>query len=179
MVEERIHTINLRKTYLKVPRYKRAQKAIRAIREYVKKHSKNDNVKIGKYLNLLMWSHGRKNPPVRVKVKFIYDKEKIKDKDVDFVKVELIDAPEEVKKEEPKKKGLLGKVGDLKSKKEEKPKEEKTEEDKKEEEKKEKKEVLTHKEVKLKHQKIKQAIPDKGAAKSLKQTKVIGTTGKK
>jgi len=38
MAEEIIHVIPLRKEWLKVPRWKRTKKAIRAVREYLIKH---------------------------------------------------------------------------------------------------------------------------------------------
>jgi len=99
--KEMIYNVPLRKELLKVPRYKRTQKAVRAMREFVAKHSKMDNVKIGKYLNLKLWEHGRKNPPTKLTVKVIKDK--------DFATVELPDAPIEEKPEEEKK-GLIGKL---------------------------------------------------------------------
>ena len=94
---------------------------------------KNENVKIGKHLNLEMWKHGRKNPPARIKVKAVLEKIKEKDHEIEFVIVELPHVKIELPKKEKKKK--------------EKPKEEvietKAEEHKSEEEQ-EKKEVLQH-----------------------------------
>ncbi|MBL7148025.1 MAG: 50S ribosomal protein L31e [Nanoarchaeota archaeon] len=113
MVLERIYTIPLRKEFLKAPKYKRTKRAITAIRAFTVRHMKCDNVKIGKYLNLEMWKHGRKNPPPRIQVKAIKDKKKINDKEVEFVKVELVNAPEEKKVEKKKKslkESLLGKA---------------------------------------------------------------------
>ena len=75
---ERLYTIPLRKEFSKAPNYKRTSRAIKAIRDFIKRHMKNENVKIGKHLNLEMWKHGRKNPPARIKVKAVL--EKIKDK---------------------------------------------------------------------------------------------------
>jgi len=117
--KETIYNVPLRRECLKVPRYKRAQKAVIAMREFVAKHSKTDKVKIGKYLNLKLWEHGRQNPPSKITVKIIKDK--------DFVTVELPNAPIEEKPEE-KKKGLIGKLKEKVTGKEEikveKPKEE-------------------------------------------------------
>lgn|SRR3989338_1092960 len=98
MAEERIYTIPLRKEFLKAPRYKRTAKAAKALREFLIKHMKSENVKIGKYLNKEIWKHGAKNPPGKVQVKVT--------KDDDLVKAELINAPvdKEVKgKKEDKK----------------------------------------------------------------------------
>ena len=55
---EKIYNIPLRKEFRKGPKYKRANKAIRAIRSFLKKHVKQD-VKIGKYLNHKILEHGR------------------------------------------------------------------------------------------------------------------------
>ena len=67
---KRTLTINIRKEILKVPRYKRAKKAVTAVREFLQQHMKaaEENVKIGKYLNLKIWEHGIKNPLTRITV---------------------------------------------------------------------------------------------------------------
>ncbi|HLD97355.1 MAG TPA: 50S ribosomal protein L31e [Candidatus Nanoarchaeia archaeon] len=67
---ERTITINLRKEIQKAPPYKRAKKAITAIREHLQQHMKasRENVKIGKYLNLKIWEHGIKRPAHRITV---------------------------------------------------------------------------------------------------------------
>ncbi|MEM4246987.1 MAG: 50S ribosomal protein L31e [Candidatus Woesearchaeota archaeon] len=98
-ITERTYIIPLRKEWLKTVKYKRAKKAVRAIREFLMRHMKVDkmeNIKIGKYLNLILWSHGIKNPPSRVKVNVVKDEKGI-------VSVEMVGAPKEEKKEEQKK----------------------------------------------------------------------------
>jgi len=202
MILERIYTIPLRKSFMKAPRYKRTKRAINAIKAFSIRHMKCDNVKIGKYLNLEMWKHGRKKPPCRIQVKMIKDKKKIKDKEIEFVKVDLINAPVE-KKEEIKKKGLKEKLAEKSAKKEEnkieeekkeilehktpkkvkperefsKDKSAKKEENKIEEE---KKEILEHKTPK-KVKPEKEFSKDKSAIKSegFKKSKIIGRTSKK
>lgn len=165
MALERIYTIPLRKEFQKAPKYKRTKRAINAIKTFSLKHMKADVVKIGKYLNLEMWKHGRKNPPPRIQVKMIKDKEN----DVEVVKVELVNAPVE-KKVEVKKKSMKEKLVDKVSDK----KEEKTEEEK------EKKDVLEHKKAK-EPAKTKDATKDKAIIKSegFKKSKIIGRTSKK
>src|SRR3990167_8587004 len=79
MALERIYTIPLRKEFSRAPNYKRTKRSVRTIREFLQKHMKCDNVKLGKYLNLELWKNGRKNPPPRIQVKAIKDKIKIKD----------------------------------------------------------------------------------------------------
>ena len=91
IVLERVYNIPLRRSWLKVPRYKRGRKAMRAIREFLEKHMKSEDVKIGKYLNLFVAKHGIRNPPHMVKVTVTKD-------DKGLVKAELLGAPKEEKK---------------------------------------------------------------------------------
>jgi large subunit ribosomal protein L31e len=74
---ERTYNIPLRRDWLHVPKYKRAKKAIRAIREFLSQHMKvpEKEVKIGKAMNDYVWDHGMKNPPHHVKVIVIKDKD--------------------------------------------------------------------------------------------------------
>lgn len=64
---ERTYVIPLRKAYY-VPRGKRVNKAVRIIRDFVKRHLHVDNVKIGPELNHFLWSRNREKPPRKVKV---------------------------------------------------------------------------------------------------------------
>jgi len=93
---EREYVIPLRREFQKAPRYKKASKSIRAIKEFIKKHMKTEKVVLGKYLNEEIWKNGPKNPPSKVSVKAI--------KEEDKVKVELLGAPEEIKEEVKEKK---------------------------------------------------------------------------
>lgn len=98
--EERTYNIPLRREFLKVPRYKRSKKAVSAVRKFLSKHMKSDNVKVGKYLNLKIWERGIKNPPHHVKVTAKKDED-------GTVFAELAGAPaekKETKKEEAKEK---------------------------------------------------------------------------
>lgn len=67
---ERTLTINIRKAVIKVPRYKRAKKAVTAVREHLRQHMKAaaESIRIGKYLNLKLWEHGIKNPIHKITV---------------------------------------------------------------------------------------------------------------
>ncbi len=94
MAEEKIFTIPLRRKFIIHPKYRRLKAAVRATRDFLVKNLKTDKIKLGKYLNLKLHEHGRKNPPHEIKVKVW--------KDADFYKAELIDAPIEVTKEEKK-----------------------------------------------------------------------------
>jgi len=106
MADEKLFTINLRREFIKAPTYKKAKKSIKAIREYIQKHMKVENVKIGKHLNDKIWERGSKNPPAKVQVKVLKEK--------DSVKVELVGFDFEVIKKRKKKvetgKGIGGKL---------------------------------------------------------------------
>src|SRR3989344_6254936 len=65
---ERTFTIPLRKEWLKAPKYKRAKRTISAVRDFLARHMKPVELKLGKYLNLEVWKHGIKNPPSRIRV---------------------------------------------------------------------------------------------------------------
>lgn len=98
-VLERTYTIPLRKETLKVPPFRKANKAVKTIKEFISKHMKSQNVALGKYLNLNIWHHGAKNPPHHVKVNVAKD-------DKGKVIAELFGAQKEEPKIEEKKKEL-------------------------------------------------------------------------
>lgn len=54
-----------------MPRPKRANKAIRLIREYVSRHLRVSNVKISNRVNEEVWKRNREKPPRRIKVKIV------------------------------------------------------------------------------------------------------------
>lgn len=150
ITEKKTYIIPFRKAWFKVPKYRRAVKSIRAIKEFIKKHTKETDIRIGKYLNLEVWSRGRKNPPHKVHVNAIpveiTDKKK---KVTRHIKVELVGAPEEkIEEKKEEKKETLEKVVEKEEKKETKEKEETPKEEKKKEIKKPKKEEEKPKEKK-------------------------------
>lgn len=109
---ERTYTIPLRREWLKAPKYKRAKRAVSAIRSFlcrhmkVEKHTATKNVKLGPQLNLELWKHGIKNPPPRVKVNVSKD-------DKGVVRAELFGAPKfEEKVAVEEKKGVLAKAAE-------------------------------------------------------------------
>lgn len=122
---KRVYNIPLRKEWLHAPRHKRARKAIRAIKEFLIKHMKSKDVKLGKELNLKVWERGIKSPPHHVLVNVTKDSEglvkaelvgfeygAVKEKKVKQKKTETKkEAPkEEVKKETKKVVAKLKKV---------------------------------------------------------------------
>lgn len=167
-MEERIYTIPLRKEFMKAPSYRKTKRALKAVKEFLIKHMKAEEVKIGKYLNLELWKHGRKNPPPRIKIKAIKDIIKIKDKDIIVVKAELINAPVEViEKQEEKKTKEKIEVKETELEK----KIEKLEE--------EKKEVLEHEKLEHRERNAKSFIDKTKPTQKEKRSGVIGSTGKK
>ena len=83
---ERLLTIRLYPRILSAPKWKRAKKAVKVLRELVTKYVKNiedpksgEKIRIKKpfvwishELNELIWSRGAKNPPRRVRVRVLY-----------------------------------------------------------------------------------------------------------
>ncbi|MBU0929852.1 MAG: 50S ribosomal protein L31e [Nanoarchaeota archaeon] len=96
--KERIHVIPLRRAFLKAPNYKRTKRAVNEIRNFICRHMKVEDVRIGSKLNDYLWINGNKNPPSKVKIKT----RKIED----YAQVELVDHPffEKKEKEEKNKK---------------------------------------------------------------------------
>ena len=86
--------IPLRSKFIKTPKYRRAPKAIRAIKEFLVRHMKVydrdlKKIKIDKYLNEFIWTRGIKNPPAKIKI--------IAVKEGEFIRVELVELSEHLK----------------------------------------------------------------------------------
>ncbi|OYT41181.1 hypothetical protein B6U80_01945 [Candidatus Pacearchaeota archaeon ex4484_26] len=99
--EEKIYIIPLRREWEKVPRYKRAKKAVKAIKEFLVRHMKIYDrdlrkIKIGRWLNMHVWQRGIKKPPIKVKIKAV--------KEGEIIRAELAELPKKALKEEAKKK---------------------------------------------------------------------------
>ena len=62
-VLERIYNVPLRKEYQKAPRWKRTEKAVVGLRQFLGKHMESENVLLNTPLNNHLWKHGIKNPP--------------------------------------------------------------------------------------------------------------------
>ena len=68
---ERTYNIPLRTEFLKVPKYKRTNKAVRAVRNFLIKHMKCEKIVLGQFINKELWKHGIKNPPHHLKVNVV------------------------------------------------------------------------------------------------------------
>ncbi len=116
MAEARTYNVPLRKGFLNKPRHKRAKRAVTVLREFLKRHMKAEDVRIGQHLNRYLWSRGMRNPPHHVSVTVF--------KEGGVAKAELeghpyTEAVRPVEKEEEKT-GLAAKLGEkIKGKKEE------------------------------------------------------------
>jgi large subunit ribosomal protein L31e len=124
---EREYIVPLRREWLKVPKYRRSSRAVKALKKFIARHMKlydSDlrKVKIDQVLNNELRFRGMKKPPAKIKVRAR--------KFDDIIRVELVEIPAHVKfkklKEEKKKAEIEKKVKEKEEKKEE--KEEKKEE---------------------------------------------------
>lgn len=95
VVLERVYTVPLRRFWLYTPKYRRAKRAVNALKDFMMKHMKATEVKIGKYANQEIWKRGIKSPPHHIKVEAKKD-------DKGIVMVELVGAPTEKPKKEKK-----------------------------------------------------------------------------
>ncbi|MFH1249150.1 MAG: 50S ribosomal protein L31e [archaeon] len=108
---EREYIINLREEIQKVPRYRKAEKAVKAVREFLIRHMKvydNDpkKIKLSKWLNEYLWKRGIRNPPTRIKIKAI----KYEDGMVEAELMELSKKAEIEKKKEQERKEEAEKI---------------------------------------------------------------------
>lgn len=91
---EREYIIPLRTKWKHVARYKKTNRAVKAVKEFIARHMKIrdrdlDKIKIDKILNEFMWARGIKNPPSKIKVKAV--------KEDGIVNVHLAEIPKDLK----------------------------------------------------------------------------------
>ena len=65
---ERVYTINLGKVLLS-PNNQRAKRAINMVKEFARRHMKNDQIKLEEDLSHQIWQRGIKHPPRKIRVK--------------------------------------------------------------------------------------------------------------
>jgi len=109
---ERTYNVPLRRKFVRSPKYKRSKRAVTILKEFIAKHMKAEEVKIGRNLNEFLWKNGIQNPPHHVKVQLVKD-------DKGVVRAELFgkkyeeptnEDREKAAKEKPKSKKLTEKV---------------------------------------------------------------------
>ncbi|RMD67510.1 50S ribosomal protein L31e [Candidatus Pacearchaeota archaeon] len=88
------YVIPLRREWRKVANYRRAGRAIKAIKKFVARHAKVperdlEKVKIDSSLNEEIWFRGRRHPPAKIKVRV--------ERDGDVWRVYLAEEPAEIK----------------------------------------------------------------------------------
>lgn len=141
---EREYTIPLRPEFRKVPRYKKTNKAIKAIKEFLVRHMKIrdrdlNKVKIDKLLNEMVWTRGIKKPPSKIKVRAVKSGEIVRveaaemPKSLEFKKARLEKRNKKAVEIAEKKKSMMQKAKEIQQGKTD---EEKVEEKKESEEKK-------------------------------------------
>ena len=91
---EREYVIPLREKVRVVPRYKKTNKAVKTVKEFLARHMKVrdrdlNKIKIDKYLNEVLWFRGIRKPPHKIKVKAV--------KEGDIIRAELADMPDALK----------------------------------------------------------------------------------
>ncbi|OGD53036.1 50S ribosomal protein L31e [Candidatus Bathyarchaeota archaeon RBG_13_38_9] len=74
IVDEKFYTINLRDVW-NAPRIKRAPKAVKLVKDFVKRRMKVDDVKISNAVNEEIWKRSIKKPPRKIKIRAVKDKE--------------------------------------------------------------------------------------------------------
>ncbi len=129
IVLEREYIVPLRQGWLKVPEYKRANKAVKTLKQFIAKHMKVYDrdlrkIKVDIILNNEIRFRGMRKPPAKIKVI-------AKKLDSGIVRVELVNIPEHIKFErlrEEKKKAQIKKTVEEKVE-EKKPEEEKSKEE--------------------------------------------------
>jgi large subunit ribosomal protein L31e len=74
IVEERNYIVNLREAW-KAPRKHRTPRAIRVLKEFVKRNMKVESVIMSNEINEEVWSRSIEKPPRKLKVRAVKDKE--------------------------------------------------------------------------------------------------------
>src|SRR3989338_1428958 len=151
---EREYTIPLREKCRPVPRYKKTNKAVKTVKEFLVRHMKIrdrdlNKIKIDTYLNEYLWGRGIKNPPHKVKVKAV------KEAGQEIVRVELAEEfPKKFKAKKSKLEKIEAKAQKITAKK---PKPSEKVEEKSEKEEEEKKEMTIEEGQKMAKEKAKKA----------------------
>lgn len=76
MEEEQVYTIPLRDAR-KTQKQKRAAKAVKLVKQFIKKHANVSEVKISSDLNQKIWSQSAGDPPARVRVRAVKRSERV------------------------------------------------------------------------------------------------------
>ncbi len=95
--EEVMIIVPLRKIKKKVPRWKRAPRAAKFLKEFVAKQAKAEKVIVGPEVNEKIWERGIEKPPSRIRVRVRVEEE-------DGARVAYVNLPPEEMPKKPKEK---------------------------------------------------------------------------
>ena len=71
MAEDKIVTLNLRKSLIKTPNSERSKSSLAILKRIIKKKTRADEIKIGKDLNEKIWKGGIKSPPTKLRIRLV------------------------------------------------------------------------------------------------------------
>ena len=74
IVEEKAYTVNLREAW-RAPTKNRTPRAIRVLKEFVKRNMKVESVIMSNEINEAVWARSIEKPPRRLKIRAVKDKE--------------------------------------------------------------------------------------------------------
>ena len=92
---ERIYIVPFRKAII-VPRNRRANKAIKILKEFAKRHMKSDEIIVSTKINEIIWENGITNIPKKIEVKMTKDKDGVVSIKLPTEKEEVVTEKEEV-----------------------------------------------------------------------------------
>jgi large subunit ribosomal protein L31e len=69
IIDERIYTVPLRKAYWTGSRLRRANRAVRIVRQFVERHMKPEEIVIHSEVNERIWSRSIQKPPRRIRIR--------------------------------------------------------------------------------------------------------------
>ncbi len=173
------YTVPLRNKWHNTVRYRKAEKAVKCLKEYMARHMKIydrdlNKVKLDKYVNETLWKRGVKKPPAKIKVK-------ARKNDEGIVEVKLAEIPRDIemrikKEKEKEKEAKKEKESEKAAKEKETSEKEEMNEDSDEakEEEKEKEEAVkqVEKETAKKQHKEKKHTADNKKVKQVKQSEI-------
>lgn len=76
IVEERIYTIPLSKAWSS-PKKKRTPRAMRVLKDFIRKHMKPEALLISTEVNEFLWSKGIEGSPRRIRIKAVRDTDNV------------------------------------------------------------------------------------------------------
>jgi large subunit ribosomal protein L31e len=74
VAEEKICTLSFRRAWI-TPKWRRAPRVSRMLRDYAKRIMKSDEVLISGGVNEAIWARGSEDPPKRIRVRLVKDKD--------------------------------------------------------------------------------------------------------